>query len=99
MTEETRRLNPLRVAAALILGFIIGSIIFFIITLAIGTINNLLGTNLTVTADIAENLFSLALLAILILVCCAAFVWKVSVTPSSGDEAADADVADEEEPE
>ncbi len=82
----TANQDPLRLAAAVILGIITGSILFFILALVIGIFNDMAHMNISVTTDVAENLISLILLVVLILVCVAGFWWKVTTTPSSEPE-------------
>jgi len=85
--------DPLRIAAAVILGIITGGILFLFAAMAIGLINDKAGMNISVGMNIAENVFSAALLVLLIGICIAGFYWKVATTPSSTS----AEGAEEEE--
>lgn len=73
--------NSLRLAAAIILGIIIGSILFFIVALFIGTFNDLSGMHLSVSTDLVENIWSAILLVVLILISVILLCWKVWTTP------------------
>ena len=86
MVQMTAKQDPLRLTAAVILGIITGSILFFIIALVIGAFNDLTHMNVSVTTNVAENIFSLVLLVILIIACVAGFWWKVTTTPPSEPE-------------
>ena len=83
MVQMTATQDPLRLAAAVILGIVTGSILFFIVALLIGTFNDIARTNISITTNVAENVFSLVLLVVLIVVCVAGFWWKVTTTPPS----------------
>jgi hypothetical protein len=83
MVQMTGNQDPLRLAAAVILGIVTGSILFFIIALGIGAFNDMTHMNISVTTNVAENVFSLVLLVVLIVVCVAGFSWKVATTPPS----------------
>ncbi|MDO9323767.1 MAG: hypothetical protein Q7T80_02295 [Methanoregula sp.] len=83
MSEHAERPGMLRIAAAVILGLISGTILFLIVALGIGVINDKLGMRIPVNLLIAENIFSAILLVLLIIVCIAGFCWQVWITPSS----------------
>jgi uncharacterized protein YqhQ len=83
MIEHSQKPSPLRIIAAVLLGIIVGSILFFIIALFIGSFNDLSGMNLSVSTNFAENIWSLILLVLLNIICIAGFVWKVWVTPAT----------------
>jgi H+/Cl- antiporter ClcA len=85
-SEET---NSLRVIAALILGVITGVIIFFIIALVLGFIEDTSGIRTGITVNVAENLWSAVLLFVFIIGGMAFFYWKVKTTPASKEEIAD----------
>ena len=76
----------LRIAAAIILGGVVGGILFFIATLVIGVINNLMGMVIPINMQIAENVLSLGLLILLMGLSIAYFWWKVETTPPSEPE-------------
>ena len=73
----------LRLAAAVILGGITGTILFLIVAMGIGVVNDKMGMQIPVNLLIAENIFSAILLILLILICIAGFCWQVWNTPSS----------------
>jgi hypothetical protein len=83
MVELTERTNPLRIAAAVLLGIITGAVLFLIVVLVIGAISDMAHMDISVSTNIAENVFSLILLVALIIVCVGAFWWKVATTPPS----------------
>lgn len=84
----------LRIAAAILLGGIIGGILFLIATLIIGVINDSLGMSIPINLRIAENLWSSVLLVIFIGFSIAALWWKVETTPPSEPETPDNTVPD-----
>jgi len=86
MVQMTAKQDPLRIVAAVILGIITGSILFLIVALGIGTFNDMAHMNISVSMDVAENIFSLVLLVVLIIVCVAGFWWKVTTTPPTEQE-------------
>ena len=86
MIEQSQNSNPLRLIAAVLLGIIVGSILFFVVALFIGSFNDLLGMHLSVSTNFAENIWSLILLIILNVVCIAGFCWMVRTTPPSEPE-------------
>ena len=83
MNETPSRPNALRLAAAVILGIIVGTLLFFIVALFIGIIINISGMNFSFRTDVAENVLSAVLLVIFIGFSIAGFCWKVWTTPSS----------------
>jgi hypothetical protein len=86
MSKKEKSPGMLRIAAAIILGCIVGSVIFLIIALGIGVINDRMGMQIPVNLLIGENLFSAILLVLLILISCAGFCWQVWKTPSSDND-------------
>ena len=80
--------NPglLRIAAAVILGCIVGSILFLVVALGIGVVNDRLGMNIPVNMLIAENIWSAVLLAVFIIACILLFCWQVWNTPVMGPD-------------
>ena len=83
MIEKSQNSNPLRFIAAVLLGIIVGSILFFVVALFIGSFNDLSGLHLSVSTNFAENVWSLLLLIVLNIVCIAGFCWMVRTTPPS----------------
>jgi Ca2+/Na+ antiporter len=86
MGENIAKPTWLRIAAAVILGGVVGGILFLIATLAIGVINNQMGMTIPIDLQIAENVLSLGLLILLIGLSIAYFWWKVETTPPSEPE-------------
>ena len=86
MGENIAKPTWLRIAAAVILGGVVGGILFLIATLIIGAINNYLGMTIPINLQIAENVLSLCLLILLIGLSIAYFWWKVETTPPSEPE-------------
>ncbi|MFA6362494.1 hypothetical protein [Methanoregula sp.] len=86
MNEKTNTPSLLRLAAAVFLGLIVGFILFFIAAMVIGSINQLMGMNIPVRMDIAENLISAILLVVFVVGCIAGFCWKVWTTPATEEE-------------
>jgi len=87
MNEIASKPNALRLVAAVILGIIFGTLLFFIVALFIGIFNNIANMNISFRTDVAENMLSAALLVIFIGFSIAGFCWKVWTTPSSEEEA------------
>ena len=58
MTENAKKPSPLRVVAAIILGCVVGFILFFIIALGIGFVNDRMAMNIPVNLLFAENIWS-----------------------------------------
>ena len=83
MDEKMAKPTWLRIAAAIMLGGMVGGILFFIATLVIGVINNLMGMAIPINMQIAENVLSLGLLILLMGLSIAYFWWKVETTPPS----------------
>ncbi|MBP2132995.1 site-specific recombinase [Methanomicrobium sp. W14] len=75
--------NPLRVAAALILGVVTGVIGFFIVALVLGMIEDMSGFSFGISLDIADNILSAIVLVIFIIAGLLFFYWKVSTVPPS----------------
>ena len=86
MGENIAKPTWLRIAAAVILGGVVGGILFLVATLIIGAINNQLGMTIPINLQIAENVLSLCLLILLIGLSIAYFWWKVETTPPSEPE-------------
>jgi len=76
MDEPTATSNiGLRIAGAVILGIFVGFFVFFGISLLLGVFNDTMGTGLTLSMDIAENIFSAVLLTIIIVFFILVFAW------------------------
>jgi hypothetical protein len=86
MNEKNATPGLLRLAAAVFLGLIVGFILFFIAAMVIGSINQLLGMNIPLGMDIAENVLSAILLVIFVAGSVALFCWKVWTTPPTEPE-------------
>lgn len=80
--------NPawLRMAAAVLLGCVVGGILFLIAALVIGAINDRMGMQIPISLRIAENIWSAMLLVLFIGFSIAALWWKVETTPPSEPE-------------
>ena len=77
MTENSSQSNVLRYIAAVILGCIVGAIIFLVVALFIGFFNEKAHMQIPINMMIAENIFSAALMAILVIVSIVFFVCKL----------------------
>ena len=95
MDEKMAKSTWLRITAALLLGGVIGGILFLIAVLIIGAINDLMGMNIPIDLRIAENLWSSVLLIILIGFSIAFLWWKVETTPPSEPENPASEIPDE----
>jgi hypothetical protein len=85
MAQNTKRPDYLRLSAAAILGFIIGTILFLFVALAIGVVNDRMGMQIPISFLVAENIFSAILLVLFILISIAVLCWQVWNTPSSDE--------------
>jgi hypothetical protein len=83
MSETVNGPGMLRLAAAVILGIISGTILFLVVAMGIGVVNDKMGMQIPINLLIAENIFSAILLVLFILICSAGFCWQVWNTPSS----------------
>jgi len=83
MEAAHQRTDPLRLISAILLGGIVGVIVFLIVAMAIGVINDHLHMAIPVNLLIAENVVSAFLMAVFIIIGIAYFVRKVMTTPQS----------------
>jgi len=83
MTDTVASPAPLRIISAVLLGCIVGVILFLVAALGIGVVNDRLHMNIPVNLLVAENIFSVVLLVVLVIVCIAIFLRKVWTTPPS----------------
>jgi len=86
MAETLPKPNFLRLAAAVMLGCIVGAILFLVIALFIGFFNDKAGMNIPINLLVAENIFSAILLVLLMAVSIGYFCWKVETIPPSEPE-------------
>lgn len=96
MDNKTSNPGLLRLASAVLLGLIIGFILFLIAAMVIGSINQLMGMNIPLGMDVAENILSAILLVVFIFGSIAFFCYKVWTTPATVVEAEPSDLKDEE---
>jgi hypothetical protein len=90
MNEPVAKPAALRVAASVILGVIVGGILFLIVAFFIAMINRQYRwMGIPIDLQITENVFSLGLLILLIGLSIAFFWWKVETTPPSEPESPD----------
>ncbi|MDD1711454.1 MAG: hypothetical protein LUQ37_11195 [Methanoregulaceae archaeon] len=80
MREIRSRPSALRIIAGIILGIVIGFFVFFGITLVLGAMN------IPISMQFAENLFSLIVFIISMIVCIALVLWLVWTTPPTESE-------------
>lgn len=82
MAENMAKPAGLRIAASLILGVLVGGILFLVVTFFIGMINNQYKwIGIPINLQVTENVFSLGLLILLVGLSIAYFWWKVETTP------------------
>ena len=91
MSQNSERPGILRIIAAVILGCITGTILFLIVALGIGLVNDKMGMNIPINLLIAENVFSAMLLILFILICIVGFCWQVWNTPVSDSNMEDSE--------
>lgn len=95
MDEKMAKPTWLRIAAAILLGGVIGGILFLIATLIIGAINDSMRMSIPINLRVAENLWSAVLLVIFIGFSIAFLWWKVETTPLSEPENTVPEIPDE----
>ncbi len=95
MDEKMAKPTWLRIAAAILLGGVIGGILFLIATLIIGAINDSMRMSIPINLRVAENLWSAVLLVIFIGFSIAFLWWKVETTPPSEPENTVPEIPDE----
>ena len=78
--------SVLRLTAAVILGIIVGFILFLIVALCIGMFNNLMKMDIPIGTDVAENIFSAVILVVFVIGSIIVFCWKVWITPPTEEE-------------
>jgi tetrahydromethanopterin S-methyltransferase subunit C len=84
MVENMVKPTALRIAASVILGVIVGGILFLIVAFFIAMINKQYKwMGIPIDLQITENVLSLGLLILLIGFSIAYFWWKVETTPPS----------------
>ncbi|MFA4876483.1 MAG: hypothetical protein WC586_03645 [Methanoregula sp.] len=86
MTDKVQKPNALRLIAAVMLGCIVGAILFLVVALFIGAFNDKMHMNIPINMLVAENIFSLVLLVALMAVSIGYFWWKVCTTPPTEPE-------------
>lgn len=77
MADNPSNGRPLRLLAAIIAGIFVGFFIFLGIALIIGLFNDALGSNIPISTEIAENIWSAVLLVVIVILCAGGFCWRV----------------------
>jgi amino acid transporter len=95
MTEVRQSPDLLRLVSAVLLGGMIGVILFLIVAIAIGFFNNSMNMNIPLHLLALENITSVILLVIFMAACIGWFVHLVMVTPPTDAEKPGPDVPDE----
>jgi hypothetical protein len=80
MVKNAERPGILRFAAAVILGCITGTILFLVVAMGIGVVNDTMGMQIPINLLVAENIFSAILLILFILACVAGLCWQARNT-------------------
>ncbi|HVN73614.1 MAG TPA: hypothetical protein VMT44_03345 [Methanoregula sp.] len=88
--------TPLRTAAAIILGGVIGFIVFLLFALVIAGINDVMGMNIPFTLRADENAWSAGLLILFIGLSIAGVYWKELTTPPTEPEGPAIDLPDDD---
>ena len=86
MVVTTVKPTPLRTIAAIILGAMIGSILFFIVALIIGAINDAMKMNIPFNLLFAENVYAVIMLVVFVGLSIAGMYWLVLTTPPTEKE-------------
>jgi len=97
MTEVRQAPDPLRLASAVILGCMVGVILFLVVAIVIGFFNNSMGMNIPLHLLALENITSVILLVIFMAACIGWFVHLVRVTPPTEPAGPEPSLADDEE--
>ncbi|HXX55235.1 MAG TPA: hypothetical protein VEI81_04000 [Methanoregula sp.] len=97
MAVTLTRPSPLRTAAAIILGGVIGFIVFLLFALVIAAVNDLMGMNIPFTLRADENAWSAGLLILFIGLSIAGVYWKELTTPPEEPEGPAAELPEDEE--
>jgi hypothetical protein len=79
--NRSQRPSLIRVLAAVLVGFFGGFFLFLIVALVIGGVNNMLGTEIPINLLIAENIYSVIALIIIIGLCIGGALWMVWRNP------------------
>ena len=95
MAEKFMKPTALQTAAAVILGGIVGGILFLLFALVIGALNSTFGMAIPVHLRIDEDALSAGLLILFMGVSMAGFYWKELTTPPSEIEDSSKDTAGE----
>ncbi|MBP6979362.1 MAG: hypothetical protein KBB71_13740 [Lentimicrobiaceae bacterium] len=75
MKDPRSQPSALRIIAGVILGIVVGFFVFFGIALILGALN------ISVSMQFAENIFSLIVFVLSMIVCIALVLWLVWTTP------------------
>ena len=86
MVVSTVKPTLLRTIAAIILGAMIGSILFFIVALVIGAINDAMKMNIPFNLRFAENVYAVIMLVVFVGLSIAGMYWLVLTTPPTEEE-------------
>jgi hypothetical protein len=85
----------LRIISAVILGGVVGFILFLFVALIIGAVNDLMGMTIPINLRMAENIWSPILLIVFIGFSVAGLWWKVETTPPTEPETPESGIPDE----
>jgi hypothetical protein len=84
---RSQRPSLVRVIAAILVGFFGGFFLFLIVALVIGGVNAMLGTQIPIDLLIAENIYSVITLIVIIGLCIGGALWIVWRNPPLEPEA------------
>ena len=97
MKEVRQASDPLRLASAIILGGMVGVILFLIVAIVIGFFNNSMAMNIPLHLLALENLTSVILLVIFMAASIGWFVHLVLVTPPTEPAGPEPSMDDEDD--
>lgn len=95
MEEKTVKPTWLRIISSVILGGVVGFILFLFVALIIGAVNDQMGMTIPISLRMAENIWSPILLIVLIGFSIAGLWWKVETTPPTEPEIPSPEIQDE----
>ena len=95
MAENLTKPTALQIAATVILGCIIGGIIFLLVALLIGALNNMFGMAIPVRLRVDEDTLSAGLLILFMGLSIAGLYWKVLTNPPEEAEETSAGISED----
>lgn len=86
MAKNQIKNSPLRLAAGFILGIVLGGILFFVIVLLLSFIFEMMGWEVSLSYNVAENIWSEVILVISLVVGLGVVYWAIMTTAPVEEE-------------